>query len=149
MSLHAQFDRRIQFLLQLANLSPEGQQDAFMNEVIENGGTYLPPQGPAAPTHMFEIYLHGVQGFGATEAEAIRSWTKAARALSGPPDGAEQAANALPFPNPRNHFEEIANLRALHAQTNPAFHCPEWPSCACPGGTSRPECPALAQGGEA
>ena len=23
------------------------------------------------------------------------------------------------------------------------FHCPEWPSCGCPGGTMRPECPGL------
>lgn len=24
-----------------------------------------------------------------------------------------------------------------------AFHCPLWPSCGCPGGTTRPECPGL------
>lgn len=24
-----------------------------------------------------------------------------------------------------------------------AFECPEWPQCGCPGGVSRPECPAL------
>ncbi|SPJ27653.1 hypothetical protein TRM7615_01143 [Falsiruegeria mediterranea M17] len=24
-----------------------------------------------------------------------------------------------------------------------AFECPEWPRCACPGGTVRPECPGL------
>jgi hypothetical protein len=26
------------------------------------------------------------------------------------------------------------------------FHCPEWPTCGCPGGTVRADCPGLQAG---
>ena len=26
------------------------------------------------------------------------------------------------------------------------FHCPEWPTCGCPGGTMRADCPGLKTG---
>ena len=26
------------------------------------------------------------------------------------------------------------------------FHCPEWPTCGCPGGTMRADCPGLQAG---
>lgn len=29
------------------------------------------------------------------------------------------------------------------ATNDGTFHCPEWPTCGCPGGTMRPECPGL------
>ncbi len=83
MSLYAQFERIHAFLLNLECLGPEGQKDAFMNEVMENGGSYVPPAGDDWASHLFEISLHGVVAYGSSEDEAIRNWKKAARAAAG------------------------------------------------------------------
>lgn len=98
------------FLLNLECLNTAGQKEAIMTEVIESGGTYVPPTRGNWSSHLFEIALHGVNAYGASEDEAIRNWKKAARAqvlLCEPADP--------PFPNPRNHAEEIANAQAAAA----------------------------------
>lgn len=74
-----QFDNHTAFLLNLECLDMAGQRDAFMNEVIESGGSYVRPNGDDWSSHLFEIALHGVVAYGSSEDEAIRNWKKAAR----------------------------------------------------------------------
>lgn len=115
MTFHAQFDRLRAFLLNLECLDLAARHDAFMNEAIETGGCCLPPQANTWSSHLFEIDLHGVTACGMTENEAIRNWTRAARAQVPLGDDETGAAADLPFPAPRNHAEEIANARAMQA----------------------------------
>lgn len=118
MTTHLLNDRRATFLRGLDHLSMAGKKDAFMNEVMECGGSYVPPVSaaqPANPSHLFEIALHDVNAYGATEEEAIRNWMKAATAQTSQPAPIEAEGGIAaqpPFPNPRNHAEEIANARA-------------------------------------
>ncbi|MBR9651888.1 hypothetical protein [Thalassovita aquimarina] len=79
MSLHANFARLPAFLAHLERIEPEAQKDAFVNEVMETGGTYMTPQPDTESSHMVELNLHGVVAWGSDEAEAIRNWKKAAR----------------------------------------------------------------------
>lgn len=115
MSLLIQFNRLHAFLLNLECLGPEGQKDAFMNEVMECGGCYCPPANDGW-SGLFEISLHGVFACGRSEDEAIRNWIKAARSrVQKSTEARAVAASPLPFPNPRNHAEEIANAQATCA----------------------------------
>ncbi|MCG3267754.1 hypothetical protein [Yoonia sp. I 8.24] len=70
------------FLVCLSRCGCDGHQDAFMNAVMENGGTYVPPASTDTSSHMFEISLHNVSAFGATEAETIRNWIISANAVA-------------------------------------------------------------------
>jgi hypothetical protein len=70
------------FLARLSRCGPDGHQDAFMNEVIENGGSYVPSNSTDTSSHMFELSLHNVCAYGATEAEAIRNWIISANAVA-------------------------------------------------------------------
>lgn len=112
MSFHVQFDRLPGFLLNLECLDIAGQRDAFMNEVMESGGSYVPPAGDDWSSHLFEISLHGVVAYGSSEDEAIRNWKKAARAQVPLVEDDGFITVHPPFPNPRNHAEEIANAQA-------------------------------------
>jgi hypothetical protein len=85
MTFHAQFERATTFLQNLERLGPAGQHDAFINEVIETGGSYIPPADDTRSSHLFEISLHGVVAYGASESEAFRNWVKAARAQTEQP----------------------------------------------------------------
>lgn len=106
-------DRLRNFLVTLETVGPEGEKDAFANEVIETGGTYLDPQtGPRPASHLFEIQLHGISAFGPTEPDARRNWKRIAHGRFGSLAG---EAPAPPFPQPCNHAEEIANITAAHA----------------------------------
>ncbi|PIE15299.1 MAG: hypothetical protein CSA68_07305 [Rhodobacterales bacterium] len=91
---------------------PEGQKDAFFNEIMESGGSYVAPGGNDRSSHLFEISLHGVVAYGSSEDEAIRNWKKAARAQAPLVEDDGFITVHPPFPNPRNHAEEIANARA-------------------------------------
>ncbi len=71
----------------------ETLKDAFMNEVIENGGTYDPPDG--AGRSYFEISLHDVTATGASELLAIRNWRIAATARLLNPDGRDVEADGF------------------------------------------------------
>jgi hypothetical protein len=112
MTTHLLNDRLTAFLLNLECLGMAGQKDAFMNEVMENGGTYVSPDLAAGMSHLFEISLHGVNAYGGSEEEAIRNWTKAAKAVAPLIEDDGFITVHPPFPNPRNHAEEIANARA-------------------------------------
>ncbi|WP_143267448.1 hypothetical protein [Aquimixticola soesokkakensis] len=58
----------------------EEKHDAFMAEAIETGGFYAIPREQAAPaSYMVEIHLHGIFGYGRSEAEAQRSWARTAQ----------------------------------------------------------------------
>ncbi|HCO91077.1 MAG TPA: hypothetical protein DIT40_08905 [Alphaproteobacteria bacterium] len=106
-------NRLAAFLLNLECLDMAGQRDAVINEVIETGGTYCPPPpegSDAWASHLYEIQLHGIAGYGHSEAEAVTSWKKAARAACPLPGG--NRPPPVPFPSPRNHAEEIANTLA-------------------------------------
>lgn len=116
MTTHLLNDRLTAFLLNLECLDSAGQKDAFMNEVMENGGSYVPPADAAQSSHLFEIALHGVNAYGASEDEAIRNWTKAAKAVAPLIEDDGFITVHPPFPNPRNHGEEIANARAAAGQ---------------------------------
>ena len=67
MTTHLLNDRLTTFLLNLECLDIAGQKDAFMNEVIECGGSYVPPADAAQSSHLFEIALHGVNAYGGSE----------------------------------------------------------------------------------
>lgn len=64
--------------------------DTFANAVIEQGGTWMPAQGPltedGAPrsrrtNHVHEVALLGAFGIGATLPAAIASWRKSAQRM--------------------------------------------------------------------
>lgn len=108
-------NRLAQFLSTLDRLSPVALQDAVVNEVIETGGSYCPPPpegSDAWASHLFEIALHGVTATGMSEAEAIRNWRKAAQAICPTSEADGFLTVHPPFPDPRNHAEEIENARA-------------------------------------
>lgn len=100
------------FLLNLECLGTAGQRDAFMIEITQSGGSYVPPDGDTWSSHLFEISLHGVCACGFSEDEAMRNWIKAARSVARMGDDESRITDRAPFPKPRNHGEEIANARA-------------------------------------
>ena len=93
----------------------ETLKDAFMNEVIENGGTYAPRRDDQPC--LFEISLHGITANGVSELTAIRNWRIAATvALVNAGNDAVEDDGFItvhpPYGTPRNHSEEIANAIA-------------------------------------
>lgn len=64
------------FMRRIEPLSTDELHDAFMNEVIEQGGFWTAPEGTAS--HLVEISLHTITGRGTTESEAIADWRAAA-----------------------------------------------------------------------
>lgn len=114
MTTYLHNDRLTAFLLKLEFLDIAGTKDAFMNEVMECGGSYVPPADAAQSSHLFEIALHGANAYGASEEEAIRNWTKFAKSVAPLVEDDGFITVHPPFPNPRNHAEEIANARAAH-----------------------------------
>lgn len=111
MTLHSHFDRLPCFLRSLDAKTAEEQAEAFMNEVIESGGTYVRPTNTNWSSHMFEVSLHHVSGFGGSEGEAIQNWIKAARRQLERIEDDGFVTVHPPLPTPRNHAEEIANAR--------------------------------------
>lgn len=85
------------FTASLHQMSAQARYDAMVNECIENGGTFIPPQGDNWSSHLWEISLHGVCARAETAEEAIRNWSRAAQRI---------------LAAPRNHAEEIAAARA-------------------------------------
>lgn len=65
------------FLLNLECLDVAGQRDAVYSEVMETFGRFDPPAGDRS--HRWDLDLHGVQGCGASEEEAIANWKRLAR----------------------------------------------------------------------
>ncbi|WPZ24887.1 hypothetical protein UM399_12010 [Sulfitobacter pontiacus] len=101
----------------------ETLKDAFMNEVIENGGSYDPPHGDQRA--LFEISLHDVTACGASELTAIRNWRIAATVALVNAGNDEVEADGFitvhpPFGTPRNHDEEIRNAREGCSRLFPA-----------------------------
>ncbi len=111
-------DRLAAFVLGLDKIDAEDTEtlkDAFMNEVIENGGSYDPPRD--TQRCLFEISLHDVAASGASELLAIRNWRIAATARLVNPDARDVEADGFitmhpPCGTPRNHAEEIRNAAA-------------------------------------
>lgn len=100
---------------QIDHSDPDTLKDAFMNEVIENGGEYA--VAPSVETCLYEISLHGIIARGASEVDAIRDWITAANAALANPAGEELEADGFitmhpPCGTPRNHAEEIRNAAA-------------------------------------
>jgi hypothetical protein len=72
------------FLTRTDRLGPDELHDAFMGEVMEQGGTWLGPGETDAlrnTSHLVEISLHGITGRGTSEAQAIDDWRDAARRM--------------------------------------------------------------------
>ncbi len=93
----------------------ETLKDAFMNDVIENGGTYAPPHDDQPC--LFEISLHGITANGVSELTAIRNWRIAATValVNGGNGAVEDDGFITVHPvcgTPRNHDEEIRNAAA-------------------------------------
>ncbi|UWR17777.1 hypothetical protein [Sulfitobacter pontiacus] len=100
---------------------PDTMKDAFMNEVIENGGAYTEATGEK--TGLYEISLHGITACGASEIDAIHYWIAAANKAIANPKGEEVEADGFitthpPRGTPRNHAEEIANVMAERDASN-------------------------------
>jgi hypothetical protein len=72
-----QFSRAHQFLAGLAVKSEPALHDAFVAEVLETAGALVIPDDKSAD--FYEITLHGITAFGATEAELFRNWAIHAR----------------------------------------------------------------------
>ncbi len=93
----------------------ETLKDAFMNEVIENGGTYAPPRDDQPC--LFEISLHGITANGVSELTAIRNWRIAATARLLNPDAREVEVDGFitihPPLGPRETVGEV--IRAVPA----------------------------------
>lgn len=73
------------FLHRIDHLDPDELHDAFVGEVIEQGGTWLAPgkgEDLRDTSHLVEIALHGIVGRGLTEAQAIDDWRAAARRVT-------------------------------------------------------------------
>jgi hypothetical protein len=97
---------------QIDHSDPDTLKDAFMNEVIENGGEYA--VAPSVETCLYKISLHGIIARGASEVDAIRDWITAANAALANPAGEELEADGFitmhpPCGTPRDHNEEIEN----------------------------------------
>ncbi|WP_139176793.1 hypothetical protein [Jannaschia faecimaris] len=89
---------------------PSERRGLIVQAIIDSGGTY-PLRAGQIEGGIAQIALHGVTASGATEAEAIRNWIATARTALRP--------RRLDFAycgTPRNHGEEIANLRAAEGQ---------------------------------
>lgn len=69
-------NRALTFLHNLDRLSVQGQQDAFVNEVLESNGCFTAPKHDRS--HLWELCLHGINATGATEEEAIANWKRLA-----------------------------------------------------------------------
>lgn len=110
MSIYIDHKRIASFKLNLECLDTKGRVDAVVNEIMETGGTYTPPQPSTSSSHLYELQLHGIPAMGFSMEEAIRNWLKAAERIMrlNTPDP------VIPFSNPRNHAEEIANARAAY-----------------------------------
>ncbi|MCF7725751.1 hypothetical protein [Sulfitobacter sp. M22] len=98
---------------------PDTLKDAFMNEVIENGGRYI-------YTGIFEISLHGITSSDASEMSAIRYWRIAAiAALMNAENVAVEDDGFItvhpPCGTSRNHAEEIANAAAEDARRRSSY----------------------------
>ncbi|WP_254655587.1 hypothetical protein [Sulfitobacter sp. EE-36] len=101
---------------------PDTLKDAFMNEVIENGGAYAEETGDK--TGLYEISLHGITACGVSEIDAIHYWIVAANKAIANPKGEEVEADGFitkhpPCGTPRNHAEEIANALAERDSVKP------------------------------
>lgn len=75
------FDRLRTFVDRLTKTPGDQRHDVMMNEVIENGGIYVPPTSDGWSAALFEISLHSVVARGTTEEEAIESWRRAAQRM--------------------------------------------------------------------
>lgn len=83
MTLHQLHDALTSFLARIDHKSGTDLRDAFANETLETGGTYMdPPKGDDATSHYFEISLHSVIGRGHSEAEAFADWKQAAQRMA-------------------------------------------------------------------
>lgn len=111
MNTHPIHGRLPSFLQTLKHLDSDGFHDAFVNEVIETGGTLTGPDADTNCSHMVEIHLHGVIAYGASEPEAMHLWAKTAQAHADLIEDDGFITVHPPFPTPRNHAEEIANAR--------------------------------------
>jgi uncharacterized protein YggL (DUF469 family) len=89
-------ERLAAFVLGLDKIDAEDTEtlkDAFMNEVIENGGSYDPPRDDQRA--LFEISLHDVAACGTSELTAIRNWRIAATARLLNPEALEVEADGF------------------------------------------------------
>lgn len=109
MSLDQYFDRLTVFVEHMHRLDTvEERRDAFIAEIREHGGEYVAPvPSVASPRMMFSVQLHGVHAYGEDEDDAITRWMLGAESAIG-----VSTVAPVPFPNPRNHAEEIANAFA-------------------------------------
>lgn len=80
MSFEAPKIRLETFFESIRLLSPESVKDAFMNEIMEAGGTYAGADAEVSASCLFEISLHEVLAYGRSEEDAIKNWLEAARA---------------------------------------------------------------------
>lgn len=80
MPFEAPENRLETFFESIQLLSPERVKDAFMNEIMDAGGTYAGADAEVSVSCLFEISLHEVLAYGRSEEDAIKNWLDAARA---------------------------------------------------------------------
>lgn len=104
-------------LVLFSRVSPEAQMLQMKNMCNNNDGIWAIPENPKdyQPV-LYEMSLFGVPAIANDPNDLPNNWRRAAQNI----------------------------LEAL-AETPQVFECPEWPQCACPGGTVRPDCPGLAK----
>ena len=95
MTLCALHHRLPAFVEGLGHLTVAEQPTFFECETIATGGSYIVPNARDTwASHMVELSLHGICARGDDEAEAIRNWTRIARAQM----------DQTPTPNNGVHF---------------------------------------------
>lgn len=95
------------FLAELRCRTQLGRVDAFRAQVEDAGGTFMLPQpGNTMSSHLVEVQLYGISAYGDTAVAAVDNWMRAAARATTLPE-----PDSPPFDAPRNHAEEIENLR--------------------------------------
>lgn len=105
-----------QFLETITQFTPIAQASAITHEAgtTEGGQIIFPnPDSPKGARPSWRITAHDITASGYTQMEMIRNWIRRANKLARPEVENDGFITChLPFPTPRNHSEEIANLRA-------------------------------------
>ncbi|MDF3413258.1 hypothetical protein HKX54_02230 [Sulfitobacter sp. M57] len=144
MTLHQLHNTLAAFLSRIESKAGTDLHDAFVGEVIETGGTFVDLPNDAT-SHLFEVSLHNVVGRGASDQEAFTSWQRAAQRIVDFAPNTARAANAAAQLAGGGQCAASGTFSGQRdvgeARDLPTFQCALWPECACPGGTTRPECP--------
>ncbi len=104
------------FLETVTTFTPVAQAHAIIHAAgsTDGGEIIFPnPDNPKCDEPSWRITLHEITASGITQIDMIQNWIRRANKLARPEVEKDGDITLFPpFPNPRNHGEEITNLRA-------------------------------------